>query len=123
MHFILLLLLTGTVRDETGSVLPGVSVELRQDSAGSSPIASITDARGEYRFNDIQPGRYNLAFTLINFASVGAVDVFNLLNAKDSDVDYYYTSRLRGEPLDGVNDIHFHPALPRTARLSLVVGF
>ena len=51
------------------------------------------------------------------------VDLFNLLNAKDSDVDYYYASRLQGEPAGGVDDMHFHPTLPRTARLSLMVGF
>ena len=28
------------------------------------------------------------------------VDVFNLLNRKDSDIDYFYASRLKGEPLD-----------------------
>jgi outer membrane receptor protein involved in Fe transport len=50
-------------------------------------------------------------------------DVFNLFNAADSDVDYYYASRLPGEPIDGVNDIHLHPALPRTARVNLVIGF
>jgi outer membrane receptor protein involved in Fe transport len=52
-----------------------------------------------------------------------AVDVFNLLNARDSDIDYYYASRLPGEPEGGVNDIHFHPVLPRTVRVGLVVGF
>jgi outer membrane receptor protein involved in Fe transport len=52
-----------------------------------------------------------------------AVDVFNLLDAKDSDIDYYYPSRLPGEPAGGVNDIHFHPALPRTARVNLILGF
>jgi outer membrane receptor protein involved in Fe transport len=52
-----------------------------------------------------------------------ALDVFNLFDAQDSDIDYYYTSRLRGEPADGVDDIHLHPTLPRTMRLSLVVGF
>ena len=51
-----------------------------------------------------------------------AADVFNLCNAKMSDIDYYFASRLPGEPLGGVDDIHFHPAVPRTARLSLVVG-
>ena len=50
------------------------------------------------------------------------VDVFNLFNAKMSDIDYYFASRLPGEPVGGVDDIHFHPAVPRTARLSLVVG-
>jgi hypothetical protein len=53
-----------------------------------------------------------------------SLDVFNLLNAADSDIDYYYASRLPGEPADGVNDAHFHPTLPRrTARLSLILGF
>jgi hypothetical protein len=52
-----------------------------------------------------------------------AVDVFNLFNAADSDIDYFYTSRLPGEPLDGIDDIHTHPTLPRTARVNLVVGF
>jgi len=52
-----------------------------------------------------------------------ALDVFNLFNAKSSDIDYFYTSRLPGEPLAGVDDIHFHPTLPRTARLGLIVGF
>jgi len=52
-----------------------------------------------------------------------AFEIFNLLDAKDSDVDYYYASRLIGEPAAGVGDIHFHPALPRTARLHLMVGF
>jgi hypothetical protein len=52
-----------------------------------------------------------------------AVDVFNLLNAPDSDIDYYYASRLPGEPLSGVEDIHTHPTLPRTARVTFIVGF
>jgi hypothetical protein len=51
------------------------------------------------------------------------VDVFNVLNAADSDIDYYYASRLAGEPLDGVDDIHTHPTLPRTARLGFVLAF
>ncbi|HUK35825.1 MAG TPA: TonB-dependent receptor, partial [Vicinamibacterales bacterium] len=51
------------------------------------------------------------------------VEVFNLFNAADSDIDYYYVSRLRGEPLDGVADIHTHPTIPRTVRFSLHVGF
>jgi len=52
-----------------------------------------------------------------------AVDVFNLTNSRASDIDYFYTSRLPGEPEGGVDDIHFHPALPRTARVSLIVDF
>jgi hypothetical protein len=52
-----------------------------------------------------------------------ALDMFNLANAKASDVDYYYASRLPGEPAGGVFDIHMHPTLPRTARLTLALAF
>ncbi|MEI9895680.1 MAG: hypothetical protein WDN28_17780 [Chthoniobacter sp.] len=40
------------------------------------------------------------------------MDVLNALNEQSSDIDYYYTSRLRGEPAEGVNDIHTHPNEP-----------
>jgi hypothetical protein len=50
-------------------------------------------------------------------------DIFNIFNAEASDIDYFFTSRLRGEPLEGVEDIHFHPAVPRTLRVSMVVAF
>lgn len=52
-----------------------------------------------------------------------ALDVFNLLNRKASDIDYYYASRLPGEPADGISGIHSHPAEPRTLRLSLSTRF
>ncbi len=52
-----------------------------------------------------------------------AFNVFNVFNAADSDVDYFYVSRLPGEPPDGIADIHTHPTLPRTARVNLIVGF
>jgi outer membrane receptor protein involved in Fe transport len=50
-------------------------------------------------------------------------EVFNALDAKVSDIDYFFASRLPGEPTGGVEDIHFHPAVPRTARLSLAIAF
>lgn len=52
-----------------------------------------------------------------------SVDVFNLFNRKASDIDYFYPSRLQGEPADGVSDIHSHPAEPRTVRVTLSVSF
>jgi hypothetical protein len=52
-----------------------------------------------------------------------ALDVFNLLNRKASDIDYFYTSRLRGEPAAGVDDVHSHPVEPRSFRLSVSANF
>ena len=48
---------------------------------------------------------------------------FNLTNRQASAIDYYYTSRLQGEPAAGVNDIHFHPIESRSLRVSLVTNF
>ena len=54
-------------------------------------------------------------------------EVFNLLNRKDSSIDYYYPSRLAGEapgPDDGgYNDIHFHPVEPISFRIGLTARF
>ncbi len=52
-----------------------------------------------------------------------SLDVFNLFDRKASDIDYYYTSRLQGEPAQGVGDLHSHPAEPRTVRLTMNVSF
>jgi len=52
-----------------------------------------------------------------------SVDILNLFNAKVSDVDYYYPSRLPGEPADGVNDIHTHPIESRSVHGLVSVRF
>ncbi len=47
---------------------------------------------------------------------------FNLTNRRDSAIDYYYASQLKGESAP-VNDIHFHPIESRSFRLTLVANF
>jgi hypothetical protein len=48
---------------------------------------------------------------------------YNLLNSQVADIDYFYASRLPGEPAEGIDDIHTHPSIPRTGRVSLHVTF
>lgn len=48
---------------------------------------------------------------------------FNLLNTHAHAIDYYYASRLPGEPTAGVNDVHFHPIESRSLRVNLVANF
>lgn len=48
-----------------------------------------------------------------------AVDVLNLLDRDNADIAYFYASRLPGEPEEGVEDVHLHPAEPRTLRFSV----
>ena len=81
---------------------------LVEDNSVRSQPTSLVNLQGGYQLVEAP------ALTL---------DVFNLFNAEVSDIDYYFTSRLPGEPLGGVDDIHFHPAVPRTWRLAATVGF
>lgn len=51
------------------------------------------------------------------------LDVLNVFDSKDHDVDYFYASRLAGEPLGGYEDIHYHIFEPRQIRLYLKRDF
>ncbi len=50
------------------------------------------------------------------------LSVLNLLDSEQADVEYFYRSRLPGEALAGLADVHFHPAEPRQLRVSLAWG-
>ena len=52
-----------------------------------------------------------------------SADLLNALNSKAHDIDYYYASRLAGEPQGGVDDIHFHSFEPSALRLTLAYQF
>ncbi len=51
------------------------------------------------------------------------LDAPNLFDSRVGDVEYYYTSRLPGEPAGGVDDVHIHPVEPRTVRIRFVATF
>ncbi|WP_416308677.1 TonB-dependent receptor [Neptunicella sp. SCSIO 80796] len=51
------------------------------------------------------------------------LELLNLFDRKDHDIDYFYASRLPGEPADGIEDNHFHPIEPRTIRLTAQYHF
>jgi hypothetical protein len=52
-----------TVKDSTGAVLPGVTVEL----SGAATANTVTDTRGEARFLNLAPGRYGVIAKLSGF--------------------------------------------------------
>ena len=58
----------GTVTDETGGVLPGVTVEAR-DSAGGAPRVAVTDGAGRFSFPALEPGAYELTVILPGFVT------------------------------------------------------
>ena len=62
--------LTGTVRDASGGVLPGVTVEAASPALIEKVRSAVTDDTGQYRIIDLRPGTYSLTFTLPGFSTV-----------------------------------------------------
>src|SRR6188768_39105 len=62
--------LTGTVRDASGGVLPGVTVEAASPALIEKVRSAVTDGSGQYRIIDLRPGVYSLTFTLPGFNTV-----------------------------------------------------
>jgi hypothetical protein len=58
----------GTVRDEQGGVLPGVSLTLRNQDTGVTRTI-VTESDGRYTFQALQPGRYTVTAELSGFAA------------------------------------------------------
>jgi hypothetical protein len=84
------------------------------------PRALVEDASVMSKSTTIVNGE--VGYTLSGRARI-VIEAFNLLDASGSDIDYFYVSRLGGEPLEGVADVHTHPTPPRTARVTLHVSF
>src|SRR5512135_1647986 len=57
----------GTLTDNTGGVLPGVTVTLTSDR--SAPQTVVSGSRGEFRFAELDPGMYTITATLQGFAT------------------------------------------------------
>jgi hypothetical protein len=81
---------------------------LIEDGSVRSLSSLIFNARAGYRFD--------------NGLSV-RLDVLNLFNAQTNQIEYYYVSRLPGEPIGGVADRHVHPVEPRAVRATMTMRF
>ncbi|HXD72781.1 MAG TPA: TonB-dependent receptor [Vicinamibacterales bacterium] len=62
--------INGTVRDSSGAVLPGVTVEAASPVLIEKVRTAITDGGGQYHIEDLRPGTYSLTFTLTGFSTV-----------------------------------------------------
>ena len=69
--------LSGVVKDASGAVLPGVSVEATSPVLIEKVRSATSDSTGLYRITDLPPGMYRVTFTLQGFTTVvrDAVDV------------------------------------------------
>src|SRR5919197_4231702 len=62
--------ITGVVRDASGGVLPGVTVEAASPALIEKVRSVVTDGNGQYRIVDLRPGTYSVKFTLTGFSTV-----------------------------------------------------
>src|SRR4051795_12051253 len=60
----------GVVKDATGAVLPGVTVEASSPALIEKVRSVTTDANGLYRIENLRPGTYTLTFNLPGFSVV-----------------------------------------------------
>jgi len=67
--------ITGTVKDSSGAVLPGVTVEVASPALIERVRSAITDSTGQYRVVDLRPGSYTVTFTLTGFSVVKREDI------------------------------------------------
>jgi hypothetical protein len=59
--------ITGVVRDTSGAVLPGVTVEAASPALIERVRSVVSDGGGQYRIVDLRPGVYSVTFTLTGF--------------------------------------------------------
>src|ERR1700694_1917866 len=62
--------IAGTVKDASGAVLPGVTVEAASPVLIEKVRSAVTDGSGQYRILDLRPGTYTVTFTLTGFNTV-----------------------------------------------------
>jgi len=67
--------LTGVVKDASGGVLPGVTVEASSLALIEKTRSAVTDSTGQYRITGLPPGSYTLTFSLSGFNSYKHADV------------------------------------------------
>jgi Carboxypeptidase regulatory-like domain len=62
--------IAGVVKDTSGAVMPGVTVEVASPALIEQTRSAVTDTQGQYKILDLRPGTYTVTFTLPGFATV-----------------------------------------------------
>ena len=67
--------ITGVVKDTSGAVLPGVTVEASSPDLIEKVRTAVSDGNGQYRIVDLRAGVYAVTFTLTGFSTVKREDI------------------------------------------------
>ena len=77
--------LTGVVRDPSGAVLPGVTVEASSPALIEQVRSIVTDAQGLYRIADLRPGPYTVKFSLSGFLTLSYLVLYAFMRLEGVD--------------------------------------
>lgn len=64
--------IAGVVKDASGAVLPGVTVEVSSPALIEKTRTAVTDGAGQYKIVSLLPGIYQVIFTLSGFSTISA---------------------------------------------------
>ena len=67
--------ITGVVTDASGALMPGVTITLSGERLIAGPQTQVTDTGGNYRFDRLVPGNYDMKFELQGFRNVERPEV------------------------------------------------
>src|SRR5437879_1745326 len=62
--------IAGVVKDTSGAVMPGVTIEAASPALIEKVRSVVSDAQGQYKIVDLRPGTYVVAFTLAGFSTL-----------------------------------------------------
>src|SRR5437868_11413631 len=62
--------INGLVKDASGALLPGVTVEASSPALIEKVRSAVTDGSGQYHIENLRPGSYAITFTLPGFSTV-----------------------------------------------------
>jgi len=67
--------ISGVIKDASGAVLPGVTVEAASPVLIEKTRSAVTDGSGQYRIINLLPGKYSVTFTLAGFSPIRREDI------------------------------------------------
>ena len=79
---------------------------LVEDNSIRSPATTVVNLRAAWQF-----GRVEMT-----------AEMLNILDTARADADYYYSSRLSGEPIDGIEGVHSRAVEPRMLRIGATLS-
>ena len=112
----------GTITDESGAVLPGVTVSVKSPALQVPQITKVSDMKGEFLFADLPIGTYSVDYELTGFATVSRRDV-QLTTGFSARLDVVFKVAAQAENVTVVGDSPLMIPRTRVAAIQLPKRF